>query len=51
MRFSTIATAFLGPLYVQAFVAFTNNAYTGIKAGAPFTLTWSGDNSVILPYL
>lgn len=51
MRFSTIATAFLAPLYVQAFVAFTNNAYTGITAGAPFTLTWSGDNSVILPYL
>ena len=46
MRFLTIATALLAPLCAQAVVMFTNNAYNGIAAGAPFTLTWSGDGTV-----
>ncbi|KAL2040470.1 hypothetical protein N7G274_006913 [Stereocaulon virgatum] len=47
MRFLTITTTLLAPLSAQAFVAFTNNAYNGITAGTPFTLTWSGDNSPV----
>ena len=46
MRFATIVTTLLAPLYAQAVVMFTNNAYNGIAAGTPFTLTWSGDGTV-----
>lgn len=48
MRCSTFAAVFLTPLYVLAEVAFTNDAYDGITAGAPFTITWSGDGTVRL---
>ena len=48
MRFSAIATALLAPLCAQANVMFTNNEYSGIADGVPFTLAWSGDGTVSL---
>ena len=48
MRFATIAITLLAPLCAQAVVMFTNNAYDGITAGTPFTLTWSGDGTVCI---
>lgn len=46
MRLFQLATAFLAPLHVLAFVQFTNNDFKGITAGQAFTLTWSGDGTV-----
>ena len=49
MYISTVAgaaVAVLVPLAVRADVKLTNNLYKDINAGEPFTLTWSGDESV-----
>lgn len=44
-RLAVLALTGFAPIAAQA-VQLTNNAYTGITAGSPFTLTWSGDGSV-----
>lgn len=44
-RLAVLALTVLAPIAAQA-VQLTNDAYTGITAGSPFTMTWSGDDSV-----
>lgn len=47
-RLAALALTAITQFTVQA-VQLTNDAYTGITAGSPFTLKWSGNGSVRIP--